>query len=84
MTHHIGYNTFGYGGMIIGSLLFIAFVVGIIALIVWAVKSASKGNAGSSSVSSTASQSPMEIAKLRYAKGELTREEYQALFDDLK
>lgn len=84
MIHHIGYSSFGYGGMIIGSLLFIAFIVGIIALIVWVVKSASKGNTSSSSVSSTASQSPQEIAKIRYAKGELTREEYQALLDDLK
>ena len=81
MTHHIGYSTFGYGGMIFGALLFLAFIVGLIVLIVWAVKSASKGNKVDT-ISTL--QSPQEVAKMRYAKGELTREEYQALLDDLK
>ena len=81
MIHHLGYNTFGYGGMIFGGLLWIAFIIAIIFLIVWAIRKAS----GSKNTAAPQNQqSPLEIAKLRYANGELTREEYQALLDDLK
>ncbi|MBI9051211.1 MAG: hypothetical protein JEZ00_17440 [Anaerolineaceae bacterium] len=80
MIHHMGYNTFGWGGMLFGGLLIIGLIIGII-LIVWVVKSVT----GSKKVSANRDEkSPLEIVKLRYAKGKIAREEYLALLADLE
>lgn len=75
----------GFGGMgliggIIGLLFNLVVVVGIVVLVVWAVKRFSSGtsfNLGSGS------QTPREILQARYARGELTREQYQQMLQDL-
>ena len=77
---------YGYGGMgllggLIGLIVSIAVLVGIVLLIVWAVRSLTGGP--SQWKQSSGSQSPADILKVRYARGEITREQYQQMMKDL-
>ena len=77
---------YGYGGMgllggLIGLIVSIAVLVGIVLLIVWAVRSLSGGASHWNQPSG--SQSPADILKVRYARGEITREQYQQMLKDL-
>ena len=72
----------GFGGMDllggwIGLIFNLAILVGIVVLIVWAVKRFTSGNV------SSGGQTPREIAQARYARGEITRDQYQQLLQDL-
>ena len=73
----MGYGMMGGFGLI--GLLFNALIlVGIVGLIVWAVKRVSgPGN------QAAGGQSPREILQARYARGEITREQYQQMLDDV-
>ena len=63
----------------IGVLIFGVFIiVGIALLVAWFA-----GRAGQSSVSTTRGESPLDILKVRYAKGEITREQYEEMRRDL-
>ena len=75
-----GMMTFGGMGLLgglIGLIFNLAIVVGIVVLIVWAVKRFSNGNL------STGGQTPREILQTRYARGEITRDQYQQMLSDL-
>ena len=60
-----------------GLIMFIFFVL-IIALIVWAVIAFSRGGRINPSGLGGARQ-PLDIAKERYAKGEITKEEFESI-----
>jgi len=66
---------FGWIGMIINFLI----LIGIIVLIVWAVERLFGGLNQSSK-----SQTPREILQTRYARGEITREQYQQMMKDIE
>ncbi len=71
-----------FGGMwlwmVFGFILFVLFWGGIIWLIVWAVKKATD-RVGSNNPNGN----PVEIAKARYARGEVTREQFEQIKKDL-
>jgi len=73
-------NGFGWFGLI-GMIFNLAILVGIVLLIVWAVKRFSSNAGGSNQFSSN--QSPREILQARYARGEITRDQYQQMLADL-
>lgn len=80
----------GLGGFgLIGLVLNLVVLVGIILLIVWAVQKFSRSNhSGILTTSATGSvigrvSSAQEILDARYARGELTREEYQTILQDI-
>lgn len=81
MMGHYGYGM-GWFGMIIGLIITIAVVVGIALLIVWAIRK-TNGTSTQSGPLAPASQSAREIAQARYAKGEISREEYQQILSDI-
>ena len=67
----------GFGiGMIISSLIGIAVLVGLVFLIVWAIRRLPAQPGASRS-------DPLEIARERYAKGEITQEEFQQIKKNL-
>jgi len=79
-------NGFGVGGMglvggLIGLIFNLAIVIGIVILIVWAVKRFTSGATNWNQTSG--SQSPREILQTRYARGEITRDQYQQMLQDL-
>lgn len=76
--HRIGgyYNGGGIIGMFLGFLFFIAIIAAVIILIVWLVKKKSHyENESKSRV--------LDILKERYAKGEITKEQFEAMKKDL-
>ena len=73
----MGFGMMGGFGLI-GLLFNALIVVGVVVLIVWAVRRFSTpGN------QTSGSQSAREILQARYARGELTREQYQQMLSDL-
>ncbi|MBI4339550.1 MAG: SHOCT domain-containing protein [Chloroflexi bacterium] len=67
----------GWGWMLTGWIWMVVFWGAIIWLVVWGVNRLSQGQRP------PAGQSPLDIAKARYARGEITREQYEQLKKDL-
>ena len=82
MMGNYWYGGMGWIGMILGAILCIAVLIGLIYLIAWAVRRTS-GNSSQSGSQAPISQSAKDIVKARYAKGEITRDEYQKILSDL-
>ncbi len=77
---------FGFGMFGIGMLLMILFWVLIIGGAVWLVMTLVRGSQGhSASLTPTtpAGQTPLDVLKARYAKGEITKEQFEAMKHDL-
>lgn len=75
------YGGLGWIGMVINLIVSIALIIGLVFLVIWIVKRLSNDN--STRRQNNAGLSAAEIAKERYAKGEITREEFQKLLTDL-
>jgi putative membrane protein len=76
----MGYGMMGgYGFGLIGLIFNVAIIVGFVWLVVWAVRRFTNGTAGTSS----GSVSPREILQARYARGEITRDQYREMLADL-
>jgi putative membrane protein len=68
--------SFGYGGMFMGMLLIVILVA---AAIYWFAREAkSKANI------QLTGETPLDILKKRYAKGEITRDEFEKMKKDLE
>jgi len=79
-----GMGMHGFGGMGLfggwfGLIINLAIIVGIVILVVWAVKRFTSGNVSSG----REAQTPREIVQARYARGEITRDQYQQILQDL-
>ncbi len=77
------FGAFGWIGMILGLVITIAVIVGIVLLVVWAIRSMGRMN-GPYASQNTPGQSAKDLAQSRYARGEISREEYQQIISDLK
>ena len=73
----MGLNNVSVVVWIINFLLIVLFFGGIIALIVWAVMRLTKHD------TPVVKQTPLDIAKERYAKGEINKEQFEQLKKDL-
>jgi putative membrane protein len=79
----------GWGWMFSGGLIMLVFWGGLIALIVLAVRglgggtTAVRSNAGDGAHSAV-TPAPLEILQARYARGEVTKEQYEAIRRDLQ
>ena len=81
---HMG--SWGWGGMIMGGLAMLIFWGGVIALAFFAIRALTQsGHAdrGSDRPAEGRRSTALEILQERYARGELTREEYLTLRQDL-
>lgn len=78
-----GFGGFGWLGMILNLVITIGVIVGLVLLVVWAVRRVS-GNQVQMSAQNLTGQSALDIVKVRYAKGEINREEYESLIKDLQ
>ena len=68
----------GWIGMILGFVFFILVIIGVIFLIIWIVKITTR----SGNDDKTGSKA-LEVLKERYAKGEITKEQYENMKKDL-
>ncbi len=74
------YGNNGWIGLIINLVLSIGLIIGIVFFVIWIVKEVNNNNRGSQNKETS---SAMEIVKVRYAKGEISRDEYLNLLTDL-
>ncbi len=69
-------GSYGFGFSPLGAIISFAsralIIVGIVLVVVWLAKSAGKATGESS-------QSPLDILKMRYAKGEITKEQFEEM-----
>lgn len=81
-----GYN--GYGGMmsgygfnpfgtIISLVVWVLVIGGIVWLVVWLARNANR------TTTSSSSESPLDILKARYARGEITKEQFETIKHDI-
>jgi putative membrane protein len=75
------YGGLGWIGLVINLVITVALIVGLVFLVIWIVKQLSNNNSGRTS--KNVASSAIDIAKERYAKGEITRDEFQKLLADL-
>lgn len=75
----MGGHFFGIFGMFIGLIFMLAFIGGSVLLIVWIVKQFSTDRTSASASRSNA----LEILKERFAKGEISKEEFLDMKKDL-
>ncbi|RLC98116.1 MAG: hypothetical protein DRI46_11910 [Chloroflexi bacterium] len=76
-----GIGSLGIVGSILNLVLSVGLIIGLVIFLVWAVRrlgAEPKRNIANSSMENTL-QSPLDILKLRYAKGEITQQEYQEM-----
>lgn len=85
MGHGIG-GGLGWGFFIIAGLFKIALLVAVIWLIVWAVRRFTSHPVAQtpSSNGSQSAAAAIEVLQARYARGEVTREQYLEILEDLK
>ena len=82
MMHAYGYGGFGWLGLILNFVITIGIIVGIILLVVWVARQISPlAKKQASGIDTT--PSAVETLKVRYVKGEITREEYQQILRDI-
>ena len=67
--------------MVIGGILMLVLWGGLIALVVWGIMALVRR--GGSGGNAAERRSALDIAKERYARGEITREQYQQMREDL-
>lgn len=77
-----GYGAQGFGFNPIGAILSLVFwgliIGGVVLLVVWLAH-----NAGRTALGASAGEAPLDILKTRYAKGEITKEQFDAIKRDL-
>ncbi|GAB4534912.1 MAG: hypothetical protein Fur0018_24970 [Anaerolineales bacterium] len=78
-----GYGGFGWIGMILNLVFTVVVIIGIVWLVIWAVRRAGNGTPVSFGQSGAA-PSPKEILQARYARGEISRDEYLSMLADLQ
>ncbi len=73
------FNDMFWGGMWFNNIFWLV----IIGVVVWLIVNSRNSSHNKSSANKNFSQTPIEILKLRYAKGEITKEEFEIMKKDL-
>ena len=78
------HDNWNWGWMVFGAAWMVFFWGAIIALVVWAISRLSGDRQTSGGQWRSEGRSPLDIAKERYARGEITREQFEQLREDLR
>ena len=82
-----GMSGFGWIGLVFNLILWVLIILAVVWGIRWILKSTSVPATATSPTSSqtpTKSEDPRQLLQLRYARGEITREEYLQMLKDLE
>jgi putative membrane protein len=80
-----GLGNFGWIGLILNLILIVGLIIGSVLLAIWLIKRLGEGgrSPGDFFETSQGTKSPQEILQARYARGELTRQQYGEMMEDL-
>ena len=84
--HGYWFGSYGWIWMIVNAVFWLAVIGGLVWLVIGAARRTGSGQAGNylpGMQGMGTGQSAKDIAQMRYARGEITREQYQQLLDDL-
>lgn len=81
-----GFGGLGWIGWIINAALTAGILIGLVFLVIWAVRRMTGSQHGSVFTASQGSglSAAREILQARYAHGEITREEYRQMLEDIR
>jgi len=74
---------FGMGFGVLGIVIMLAFWIGLIMLSVWIVKTLFQGTGNPTNTREGNITTPREILDQRYSRGEITREQYELMKQDV-
>jgi uncharacterized membrane protein len=76
---------YGWLGLVLNVFLILGVLIGIILLIIWLVRttSSNQNRFGNGSAQIDKPLSAREILKIRYVRGEIDREKYQEMLEDI-
>jgi uncharacterized membrane protein len=76
---------YGWSGLVLNVILILGVIIGIIMLIIWLVRTTSSNQyrAGEGSAQIDKPLSAREILQIRYVSGEIDREKYQEMLEDI-
>ena len=74
---------FGMGFGVLGIVIMLGFWVGLIMLSVWIVKSLFQGTGNPTNTNEGNFSKPKEILDQRYSRGEITRDQYELMKQDI-
>jgi putative membrane protein len=80
------FGSMGWIGWIINIVLMGAVLIGVVMLVIWAVRRITNNQPGSNLSSSQPGSglaTARNIVQTRYARGEISREEYQQMLEDI-
>ena len=79
------FGSFGWIGFVLNLLILSAFVIGLVAFILWLVRKsrAYSPNAYAPTMAGPGHTSPEEILAIRYARGEIDRDQFNKMISDL-
>jgi putative membrane protein len=77
------FGAWGWVAMILQTVFWIGLIAGVILLIVWAIRRSSQASTTVSGYAISGQPTAKDILQARYARGEITREQYQQMLDDL-
>ena len=81
------FGNMGWIGWIINIVLIVGVLIGVVLLVIWAVRRITTNQSGaylSSGHSSSGMTNAREILQTRYARGEISREEYQQMLENIR
>ena len=73
----------GLIGGVLALLFGVALIGGLAVLAFYVVRALANGRAAQPAATAVAPGSPEEVARLRYARGEISREQYQQMLSDM-
>ena len=79
------FGSFGWIGLVLNLLILSAFVIGLVAFIIWLVRRlrAYGQNAYAPTMAGFGQTSPKYILAIRYARGEIDRDQFKKMVSDL-
>ena len=79
------FGSFGWIGFVLNLLILSAFVIGLVVFVIWLVRRlrANDPNTYAPTMAGFGQTSPEEILAIRYARGEIDRDQFKKMVSDL-
>jgi putative membrane protein len=83
--HGMGWHGYGFGGLgiVFGGLMMLLFWGGLIVLAFFVIRALARSGSDLSAPPLAGSNRALDILKERYARGEVTKEQYEQIYQDL-